>query len=185
MTLASRNSAQEPSGSSSKRSPGAEIPARHARLDDQPDDAPESTPCFRSLTASRGVSGVPCDNSTKGAMSVRGIRGATTVESKSPRGHSRRHASSSSARLSARTPSTAPTSPVPTSRPRPTSTQNFRPWWRATSSAGQHRADVGHEMDVPGSLRMCLRIMLLVNSEVPRTRSVTSTSEAPPPSAPT
>ncbi len=26
----------------------------------------------------------------------------------------------------------------------------------------------GHEMDVPGSLRMCLRIMLLVNSEVPQ-----------------
>jgi chorismate mutase len=26
----------------------------------------------------------------------------------------------------------------------------------------------GHEMDVPGSLRMCLRIMLLVNSDVPQ-----------------
>ena len=26
----------------------------------------------------------------------------------------------------------------------------------------------GHEMDVPGSLRMCLRIMLRVNSEVPQ-----------------
>jgi chorismate mutase len=26
----------------------------------------------------------------------------------------------------------------------------------------------GHEMDVPGSLRMCLRIMLLVNSETPQ-----------------
>jgi chorismate mutase len=26
----------------------------------------------------------------------------------------------------------------------------------------------GHEMDVPGSLRMCLRIMLIVNSEVPQ-----------------
>jgi chorismate mutase len=26
----------------------------------------------------------------------------------------------------------------------------------------------GHEMDVPGSLRMCLRIMLIVNSETPQ-----------------
>jgi chorismate mutase len=26
----------------------------------------------------------------------------------------------------------------------------------------------GHEMDVPGSLRMCLRIMLIVNSDVPQ-----------------
>jgi chorismate mutase len=26
----------------------------------------------------------------------------------------------------------------------------------------------GHEMDVPGSLRMCVRIMLIVNSEVPQ-----------------
>ena len=26
----------------------------------------------------------------------------------------------------------------------------------------------GHEMDVPGSLRMCLRIMLIVNSDTPQ-----------------
>jgi chorismate mutase len=28
----------------------------------------------------------------------------------------------------------------------------------------------GHEMDVPGSLRMCLRIMLLVNTETPQSK---------------
>jgi chorismate mutase len=28
----------------------------------------------------------------------------------------------------------------------------------------------GHEMDVPGSLRMCLRIMLHVNTEIPQSK---------------
>ncbi len=101
-------------------------------------------------------------------MSVRGIRGATTVESNSReaildatrellseiiRANAIDHADVASAYFTTTTDLNAEFPAVVA--------RNEFGWTNIALMCG-------HEMDVPGSLRMCLRIMLLVNSEVPQ-----------------
>ena len=101
-------------------------------------------------------------------MPVRGIRGATTVESNT------REAILDAAReLLSEIISTNKISSQDVASANFTTTTDLNAEFPAVVARNEFgwtniALMCGHEMDVPGSLRMCLRIMLIVNSETPQ-----------------
>ena len=101
-------------------------------------------------------------------MSVRGIRGATTVES-----NSREAILDATRELLSEIISANAIDRADVASAYFTTTTDLNAEFPAVVARNEFgwtniALMCGHEMDVPGSLRMCLRIMLLVNSDVPQ-----------------
>jgi len=101
-------------------------------------------------------------------MPVRGIRGATTVES-----NTREAILDATRELLSEIISTNKISSQDVASANFTTTTDLNAEFPAVVARNEFgwtniALMCGHEMDVPGSLRMCLRIMLIVNSETPQ-----------------
>jgi len=101
-------------------------------------------------------------------MPVRGIRGATTVES-----NTRDAILDATRELLSEIISTNKISTQDVASANFTTTTDLNAEFPAVVARNEFgwtniALMCGHEMDVPGSLRMCLRIMLIVNSETPQ-----------------
>jgi chorismate mutase len=101
-------------------------------------------------------------------MPVRGIRGATTVES-----NTREAILDATRELLSEIISTNKISTPDVASANFTTTTDLNAEFPAVVARNEFgwtniALMCGHEMDVPGSLRMCLRIMLIVNSETPQ-----------------
>jgi chorismate mutase len=101
-------------------------------------------------------------------MPVRGIRGATTVES-----NTREAILDATRELLSEIISTNKISAQDVASANFTTTTDLNAEFPAVVARNEFgwtniALMCGHEMDVPGSLRMCLRIMLIVNSETPQ-----------------
>jgi chorismate mutase len=101
-------------------------------------------------------------------MPVRGIRGATTVES-----NTREAILDATRELLSEIISTNKISTQDVASANFTTTTDLNAEFPAVVARNEFgwtniALMCGHEMDVPGSLRMCLRIMLIVNSETPQ-----------------
>ena len=101
-------------------------------------------------------------------MPVRGIRGATTVES-----NTREAILDATRELLSEIISTNKIATPDVASANFTTTTDLNAEFPAVVARNEFgwtniALMCGHEMDVPGSLRMCLRIMLIVNSETPQ-----------------
>jgi chorismate mutase len=105
---------------------------------------------------------------TEDFMPVRGIRGATTVES-----NTREAILDATRELLAEVVSVNKIATEDVASATFTTTTDLNAEFPAVVARNEFgwtniALMCGHEMDVPGSLRMCLRIMLIVNSDVPQ-----------------